>query len=110
MIDRQRVFVYTSDVHLPHNLAGKTGEKRKMHMDTANLLKRQGYGYLEIDGPPIKVPPKPVPDCLEVTLYKEKQALELAARAKVTVPNDEPLQPEVVEDVPKLKKRKSKTK
>ena len=47
-------FVYTIDVTTPRHLAGNIGDTRKLKEIEANLLKSQGFGYLQADGPPMK--------------------------------------------------------
>ena len=49
-------FMYTGTVMTPAHLAGLRDFPRMLYPEDAQLLKEQGYGYIESEGPP----PKPL--------------------------------------------------
>ena len=50
-------FIYTLEVYTPKHLVCKVGESREISEEDAKILASQGYGYIESEGPPVKLTP-----------------------------------------------------
>jgi len=117
---RQKInFVWTSAVGTPARLAGNLGDVRGLYAEDTEILKSQGYGYIESEGPPMKPEPSIPKEDIEITNARNADNLEPApieeAGEIIAARNTPKLQPKPVEEAgeisaAKKKKRKSKTK
>lgn len=107
-------FVWTSAVTTPARLAGNIGDVRGLYPEDAQILKGQGYGYIESEGPPEKPEPPVMEEDIEITNARNAERLEppiIEEAGEIVAARNAPeIEPEPIEEAGEIKAVRKKRK